>query len=274
VETVGVKDIKNIVDVLIETRGVDFSNYAISSLKRRITRFIEINKIRDFDKFIERMKVDHSYGDTLIKEITVNVTEMFRDPSFWIFLKNNILPQLRTCKVINIWHAACSTGEEVYSMAILLHEEGLLNRSKIVATDLNSDVIKIANEGIYSMKSQETNTKNYELFGGRTKLSEYYEIVGNSVQYDKHLSDNTEFVCHNLSQDGPFSKFHLIICRNVLIYFNFDLQEKVVQTFEKSLSKGSFLGIGSKESINWCKASRFFQAESLEENIYKKVIEN
>lgn len=273
-ETVSVKDIKNIVDVLIETRGVDFSNYAISSFKRRITRFVEINKIRDFEKFIERIKVDHSYGDTLIKEITVNVTEMFRDPSFWVFLRNNILPQIRTANVINIWHAACSTGEEVYSMAILLHEAGQLKKSKIIATDLNSDVIKIANEGIYPLKSQETNNKNYELFGGKSKLSNYYEIVGNSVHYDKHLSDNVEFVCHNLSQDGPFSQFHLIICRNVLIYFNFELQEQVVQTFEKSLSKGSFLGIGSKESINWCKASRYFQTESLEENIYKKVIEN
>jgi len=273
VESLGVKDIKKIVDLLLETHGVDFSNYAISSFKRRITRFIEINKIRDFDSFLEKIKDDQAYGDNLIKEITVNVTEMFRDPTFWIFLRNIVLPQLRKNPVINIWHAACSTGEEVYSMAILLKEEGLLKQSRIVATDLNSDVIKVANEGTYTLKSQDINNKNYEISGGKGNLSQYYTVTGNTVQYDRQLTDKVGYMCHNLSQDGPFSVFDLIICRNVLIYFNFELQEKVVQTLEKSLSRGSFLGIGSKESINWCKASRFFKAESLEENIYKKVID-
>lgn len=272
-ETVAVMDIKKIVDVLLETRGVDFSNYAISSFRRRITRFIEINKIRDFEKFIETLKENQSYGDSLIKEITVNVTEMFRDPSFWIVLRNNILPQFNANQPIKIWHAACSTGEEVYSMAILLQEEGLLNNAKIVATDLNSDVIKVAKEGIYQLKNQETNIKNYDHFGGKSILSSYYEVIGNTAQYDRQLTANVDFMTHNLSQDGPFSNFDLIICRNVLIYFNFELQEKVIQVFEKSLSKGSFLGIGSKESISWCKASRFFEAESIEENIYKKVMD-
>jgi chemotaxis protein methyltransferase CheR len=271
VETVGIKGIKKIIDVLLETRGVDFSNYASSSFRRRIARFIEINKIRDFDKFIESLRENKSFGDNLIKEITVNVTEMFRDPSFWIALRQNILPQISTNSEINIWHAACSTGEEVYSMAILLHEAGLLRKTKIVATDLNSDVIKIAKEGVYQLKNQEVNTKNYEHFGGESKLSSYYEVIGNNVQYDQQLTANVDFMTHNLSQDGPFSNFDLIICRNVLIYFNFELQEKVIKTFEKSLSKGSFLGIGSKESISWCKASRFFKAEINEENIYKKV---
>jgi chemotaxis protein methyltransferase CheR len=274
VETVAVREIKKIVDVLLETRGIDFSNYAFSSFRRRITRYLEINKIRDFEKFVETLKENQSYGDNLIKEITVNVTEMFRDPSFWIVLRNNILPQFNTNQPIKIWHAACSTGEEVYSMAILLQEEGFLNNAKIVATDLNSDVIKVAKEGIYQLKNQETNIKNYNQFGGKSKLSSYYEVIGNTVQYDRQLTDNVDFMTHNLSQDGPFSRFDLIICRNVLIYFNFKLQEKVIQVFEKSLSKGSFLGIGSKESISWCRASRFFEAESIEENIYKKIVDN
>lgn len=272
-ETVGVKDIKKIVDVLLEKRGVDFSNYAISSFRRRIARFLEINKIRDFEKFIETLKVNQAYGDNLIKEITVNVTEMFRDPPFWIVLRDNILPQLRTLPVINIWHAACSTGEEVYSMAILLEETGLLKRARIVATDLNTDVLKIAKEGIYQLKNQEINIKNYQHFGGKSELSSYYEVIGNTVQFDRQLTVKVDFKKHNLSQDGPFYNFDLIICRNVLIYFNPQLQEKVIQTFNKSLSKGSYLGIGSKESISWCKASRFFEAESIEENIYKKVID-
>jgi chemotaxis protein methyltransferase CheR len=273
VETVRVTDIKKIVDVLRETNGVDFSNYAIASLRRRITRFLEINKIRDFENFIESLKENQSNGDNLIKEITVHVTEMFRDPSFWIALRNIVLPQINKGAEINIWHAACSTGEEVYSMAILLYEAGLLEKSKIVATDLNSDVIKIAEEGRYQLKNQETNIKNYENSGGKSKLSSYYEVIGNTVHFDRQLTANVDFMIHNLSLDGPFSNFDLIICRNVLIYFNFELQEKVIQTFEKSLSKGSFLGLGLKESMSWCKASRYFETVSAEENIYKKIIE-
>lgn len=271
-ESIGAKELKRIVDVLVEKRGVDFSNYALSSFRRRITRFLEINKIRDFENFIDTIINNQVYGDNLIKEITVNVTEMFRDPSFWIVLRDIILPKLSTRPVINIWHAACSTGEEVYSMAILLKESGLLKRSRIVATDLNTDVLKTAAEGVYNLKNQETNIKNYERFHGMKELSSYYEVIGNTIQFDRQLTDSVDFQRHNLSQDGPFSVFDLIICRNVLIYFNSELQEKVIQTFEKSLSEGSYLGIGSKESISWCKASRFFEVASIEENIYKKEI--
>jgi chemotaxis protein methyltransferase CheR len=273
VEEVGIKDTKRIIEALYESRGVDFSNYAFSSFKRRVMRFIEINKIRDLNEFIESIKKDSDYADNLIKEITVNVTEMFRDPSFWIVLRDSILPQISVNTSINIWNAACSTGEEVYSMAILLMESGMLSHSKIVATDLNSNVLKVAQKGIYSIKSQETNCRNYEQFEGKGKLSDYYTIVDNCIQFDKQLIDNVDFRCHNLAQDDPISDFDLILCRNVLIYFNFELQEKVIQSFGKSMRNGSFLGIGSKESIRWCKGSRFFDAESNEEKIYRKVVE-
>jgi chemotaxis protein methyltransferase CheR len=273
VEEVGIKDIKKVIEAIFVSRGVDFSNYAFSSFKRRVVRFIEINKIRDLDTFIENIKTDLEYADNLIKEITVNVTEMFRDPSFWIVLRENILPQISSKNTsLRIWNAACSTGEEVYSMAILLKETDLLNHSKIVATDLNSNVLKVAQEGIYSIKSQEINNKNYEQFGGNGKLSDYYNVVRNTVQFDKQLIKNVDFRCHNLAQDEPISSFDLILCRNVLIYFNFELQEKVIQTFGESMTTGSFLGIGSKESIRWCKTSRFFETESFEEKIYRKVI--
>jgi chemotaxis protein methyltransferase CheR len=275
VEEIGINDIRRVVDAMNESRGVDFSNYAISSLKRRIMRFVEINKIRDINQFIDTIRGDQIYAEGLLKEITVNVTEMFRDPSFWIVLRDEILPQIRTRQEINIWHAACATGEEVYSMAILLKEANLLKYSKIVATDLNSDVLNTAERGIYPLKSQEINCKNYELFGGKGKLPDYYvTTTRNTVQFDRQLIQNVEFMYHNLSKDGPISSFDLILCRNVLIYFNFELQEKVIQTFGKSLSTGSFLGIGSKESISWCKASRFFEAESPEENIYRRVKDN
>jgi len=270
---IDIEDLKRVSDALNESRNIDFSGYAFSSFKRRISRFIEINRIRDFDTFIDRIKSDHSFADYLISEITVNVTEMFRDPSFWIVLQELILPQICRNRVINIWHAACSTGEEVYSMAILLEEAELLKHTKIVATDINNKVLETARRGIYPLKDQERNSKNYEQFMGKCKLSDYYTVNDGYVQYDKQLTENVDFRCHNLAQDGPFSTFDLILCRNVLIYFNFDLQEKVIGTFSKSMSKDSFLGIGSKESIRWCRSYRFFDEECYEEKIYRKTVE-
>lgn len=272
-EEISIKDIKRVSDALYQSRGVDFSNYAFSSFKRRIVRFIEINKIRDLNDFTTRIESDNAYADNLIKEITVNVTEMFRDPSFWVILRDNILPRIEISSEIKIWHAACSTGEEVYSMAILLKESGLLKYSKIVATDLNSNVLKVAEKGIYTLKSQEVNRKNYEQYGGLRELSDYYTVMDNHVQYDPDLIKNVDFRCHNLAQDGHVSVFDLILCRNVLIYFNFELQEKVINTFNSNMSPGSFLAIGSKESIRWCKAAGYFNEVSFEEKIYRKKVE-
>jgi chemotaxis protein methyltransferase CheR len=272
VEEIDLKDTKRIIEAIRESIGIDFKNYAFSSFKRRIIRFIEINKIRDLNEFISKIKTDKIYTDNLVKEITVNVTEMFRDPSFWIVLRDSILPRMSAKPVINIWHAACSTGEEVYSMAILLKESNLLKKSEIVATDLNSNVLKVAEKGVFTLKSQETNCKNYEQFGGKGKLSDYYTIIDNTAQFDKQLIGNVDFRHHNLAQDGPISSFDLILCRNVLIYFNFDLQEKVIETFNNSMAVGSYLGIGSKESIRWCKATNLFEAENLEEKIYRKAV--
>jgi chemotaxis protein methyltransferase CheR len=273
VEEIDLKDIKRIIEAIKESIGVDFNNYAFSSFKRRVVRFLEINKIRNIDEFITRIKTDKFYTDNLVKEITVNVTEMFRDPSFWAVLRDKILPQLSTRSSFKIWHSACSTGEEVYSMAILLKESNLLKNTSIVATDLNSNVLKVAEKGVYSLKDQSTNSKNYEQFGGRNKLSDYYTVTDKTVQFDMKLIDNVDFRCHNLVQDGPISEFDLILCRNVLIYFNFELQEKVIETFNKSMSVGSFLGIGSKESIRWCKSTCLFEAESIDEKIYRKVVD-
>ncbi|HNW56943.1 MAG TPA: protein-glutamate O-methyltransferase CheR [Bacteroidales bacterium] len=268
---ISITDLQRINKALLESTGVDFSNYAFSSYKRRIIRFIEINKIRDLNYFVDRIITDSEFAANLIKEITVNVTEMFRDPSFWIILRDIILHKLRSKESLNIWHAACSTGEEVYSMAILLKESGMLEHTKIVATDLNRNVLRVAEKGVYQLRSMETNCKNYEQFNNKGKLSDYYSVVDNEAQFDKKLIDNVTFMCHNLGQDDSISGFDLIICRNVLIYFNFELQEKVIQTFSESMQQGSFLGIGSKESINWCKASRFFEVESYEEKIFRRI---
>jgi chemotaxis protein methyltransferase CheR len=271
-EEICIKDIKRVTDTIFASTGIDFSNYAFSSFKRRIIRFFEINKVRDLNAFLEKVLTDRNYADTLVREITVNVTEMFRDPSFWKVLRDNILPEISDKKTINIWHAACSTGEEVYSMLILLKEAGLLNKSRIIATDLNSNVLKVAERGIYSQRNLDTNIKNYIQFGGTCELSDYYSVVDNSIHFNLSLADNVEFKCHNLAQDGPISGFDLILCRNVLIYFNFELQEKVINTFNESMGEGSFLAIGSKESIRWCKASTHFSEENYDEKIYRKVV--
>ncbi len=273
-EDISLKDIKRVIDTIYLTRGVDFSNYAFSSFKRRIKRFLEMNKIRDVNGFIEKIKDESEFADIFIKEVTVNVTEMFRDPSFWVVLRDKVIPSIKFDHSLKIWHAACSTGEEVYSMAILLKEAGLLNNAEITATDINKHVLKVATKGLYQIRNQEINSKNYEAFGGKGNLSDYYTLGDNTVQFDKQLVSNVDFLCHDLALDSSPGKFDLIICRNVLIYFNFDLQEKVLQTFVQSLSKDSYLGIGSKESINWCRSARAFEEVSFEEKIYRKTSDN
>jgi len=269
-EDIGIKDIKKVIETVYEVRGIDFSNYAFSSFRRRIKRFMELNKVRDFNDFIRNIRESEEYVDNLIKEITVNVTEMFRDPTFWTFLNNNIIPKIKFENKLRIWHAACSTGEEVYSMAILLKEAGLLKSASIVATDINNNVLNVARKGSYPIRNQELNSKNYELFGGRRSLADYYMQTGTRVQFDKELIGNVDFLCHDLALDNPIGTFDLIICRNVLIYFNFELQEKVVQTFVQSMAPNSYLGIGSKESLSWCKAARALEEVSYEEKVYKK----
>lgn len=232
---------------------------------------MELNKIRDISEFLKRIRDEKDFADVLIKEITVNVTEMFRDPTFWTYLRDNVIPHIRFDSTLKIWHAACSTGEEVYSMAILLREAGLLSSSSITATDINKNVLKVATKGSYPLRNQEINTKNYEQFGGKRNLTDYYMQSGNKVQFDRDLVSNVDFRCHDLAQDGQIGVFDLIICRNVLIYFNFDLQEKVIQTFVQSLYPNGYLGIGSKESLNWCKAARALEEISFEEKIYKNA---
>ncbi len=264
-------EVRAIAEAIQGTTGIDFSNYAFSSFRRRVERFIESHKVKDIDVFIGDIKNNSDLANRLVSEITVNVTEMFRDPSFWLTLRNIILPKLDRNEVIRIWHAACSTGEEVFSMAILLKEEGLLRRARIVATDINPNVLGTAKGGIYQLKNLEVNTRNYEQSGGKSKLSDYYSVAGGSVCFDRRLIENVSFSRNDLSRDGDPGQFDLILCRNVLIYFNFDLQEKVIQVFARSMPGGAFLAIGSKESISWCRSGRFYEPECIEEKIYRKI---
>lgn len=253
-----------------EARGIDFSDYAQSSLQRRIIRFCEIAKLEDESELLYKIRFDKGFADNFINEITVNVTEMFRDPPFWMVIRDTILPELNKRAIINIWHAGCSVGEEVFSMAILLKEAGMIGKTRIIATDINLEAIKIAQSGMSNLKNQELNAKNYNRFGGIASFPDYYKVEENKVFFDKELLRKVEFKQHDLTSDGFIGVFDLIICRNVFIYFNFNLQEKVLGLFTQSLTKDSFLGIGSKESITWCKGARFLSNVSIEDKIFRR----
>ncbi|MDP4267394.1 MAG: protein-glutamate O-methyltransferase CheR [Bacteroidota bacterium] len=272
---IDIKDLRNLIGTIKELYKYDFSDYAISSFKRRILRILELNKIKSVDELIQKIKCSKDFLEEIIREITVNTTEMFRDPSFWGTLRKDIIPNFSNNHYIRIWHAACSTGEEVFSMCILLKEMNLLDKAIIYATDINENVLKTAKSGIYPIRSLETSNNNYESYQGIQKLSDYYKLstTNDKVCFDLNLLKNVTFKTHDLVLDSPFSKFDLILCRNVMIYFNFELQNKVVQLFDQSLFKNGNLALGSKETIAWCKAARSFSVISVEDKIYKKITE-
>jgi chemotaxis protein methyltransferase CheR len=209
--------------------------------------------------------------EQFILDITVNTTEMYRDPTFWKVLRHKILPVLNARPEFNIWHCACSSGEEVLSMAIMLKEEGMLDRAKIYATDINSQVLKKAQEVAYPIRNRELCEQNYNESDPKGKLSDYYKVVDNEMRFDKSLIQNVKFKHHDLAVDFHFFKFDLILCRNVMIYFNQDLQNRVFQLLHNSLFLNGFLALGAKESLIWCKIADKFESVDEAEKIYKKV---
>ncbi len=265
-------DIKKIAKVVHTKYGYDFENYAISSFKRRILRVMEINKINSVDTLIHRLENDANYINEFISEITVNVTEMFRDPSFWKVLKENIIPNiLLNHNKITIWHAGCSSGEEVMSMVILLKEMGIEDKARIVATDLDHDILKKAQTASFSSKNMVINNRNYTAFCDKDNLNQYFTEKDNISYLNKDLYKNVSFRKHDLVKGDVFSKFDLILCRNVMIYFNQFLQNEVLIKLHESLFKYGFLAIGSKESLIWCEIANKFIVVNNEEKIYKKI---
>ena len=272
-EDIELIQLKYLLSHLKEKFHYDFSDYTMSSFKRRVIRILELYGFDTVEALIKRLDSDKFFIDTVVKAITVNTTEMFRDPSFWRKLRDEIIPDLNTVNKIRIWHAACSSGEEVYSMCILLKELELLEKAEIVAIDLNEDVLSTAKKGVYFYRNMELNESNYQKFEGKKKLSEYYtQINPEQVQFDPRLIENVTFHKYDLVRSLPISKFDLIICRNVMIYFNIDLQSRVVDLFDISLFKGGYLAVGSKETIAWCKAAKNFSTICAEEKIFKKLV--
>lgn len=250
--------------------GYDFTGYAMASLRRRIQSFYGKGSHSSFEQMQDRLLLDRDYFMQFVEEITVNVTEMFRDPSFFKTLRQKILPVLATYPVIRIWHAGCSTGEEVYSMAIILKEANLLHKAILYATDLNQSVLEKAKAGIYSASTMQLNSENYVRSGGTTDFSRYYLSNYNLVRFDENLSERMIFSNHNLTSDESFNEFQLILCRNVLIYFNRELQSKVLQLFDKSLESLGFLALGSKESLRFSSIASHYVQVDPKEKIWRK----
>ncbi|OQP44557.1 chemotaxis protein CheR [Niastella yeongjuensis] len=251
--------------------GYDFTEYAEASVIRRISAFMDSNKIASLQDLGKMILKDETEFEHFIQEITVNVTEMYRDPLFYKSLRKNVVSRLATYPFIKVWIAGCSTGEEVYSMAILFREEGLLERTVIYATDINQDALQKARDGISSISNMKTYTENYLKAGGKNSFSDYYKAKYNSVMWDKSLRQNIVFSVHNLAMDRSFNEFQLILCRNVLIYFNQSLQNKVINLFYESLCPFGFIGLGNKESLLFSEKQKYFEEVDRKEKIFMRT---
>ncbi|MEH7389887.1 CheR family methyltransferase [Bacillus sp. JJ1474] len=229
--------------------GYDFRQYMRSSIMRRVQYRLTQERLPSITSLTEKIIHDEVYLEKILSDFSINVTEMFRDPTFFKTFRNEVTPFLKDLPEIRIWHAGCSTGKEVYSMAILMEEEGLGHKTKIYATDMNEKVLAKAERGIIPLQKMQLYTRNYLLSGGKKSFSEYYTADWEAAYLNPALLKHVVFAQHNLVTDRSFNEFHVIICRNVLIYFNTDLQGHVLQLFNESLSQGGFLGLGSKESI-------------------------
>jgi chemotaxis protein methyltransferase CheR len=273
-QEIQIVDIRNLTETIKRQYGYDFTNYAMSSFKRRIQRILELYKFSNVGVLTRKIAEDGAFFEEFLSEITVNVTEMFRDPSFWRELRDKIIPNiLLNHKRVTIWHAGCSSGEEVYSMAILLKEMGILDSSRIIATDIDDEILHKAQSGVYNEKSMELNEKNYIRFRGQYNFSDYYQAKNGQVHMDKSLVKDVSFRKHDLVGGIVFNKFDLLLCRNVMIYFNQSLQNDVLKKLHESIFKYGYLAIGSKESLIWCEIANRFIVVNNEEKIYKKIKE-
>ncbi|AKD03666.1 protein-glutamate O-methyltransferase CheR [Pontibacter korlensis] len=251
--------------------GYDFGGYARASVYRRIKRFLGQKGLASVEELRGALFANSYFFENFLQEVTVNVTEMFRDPAFFLSLRANVLPILSTYPYIKIWDAGCSTGEELFSLAILLEEEGLLGRTKIYATDINQKVLKQAKEGIFSVSNMASYTAGYYAAGGKREFSGYYRSNYGNVKFDSSLVKNVVFYPHNLATDSSFNEFHLILCRNVLIYFNRELQERVYRLFDESLVSLGYLALGKKETLAMSSISTSYNIVDKSNRIYRKA---
>lgn len=264
------EDIELLLTDVAERYGYDFTQYSKASLKRRLNRLCLLDKFTSFAELRYRVISDPEYLQRFVEEITVNVTEMFRDPSFYKALREDVFPRLGTYPFIRIWIAGCSTGEEAYSIAILLKEANLYHKSLIYATDINPGVLERASNGMFPISQMQQYSENYIQSGGKEDFSKYYTANYDSVKFNSDLKDKMIFSTHNLVSDTSFNAFQLILCRNVLIYFDKDLQNSVFDLFDESLDTLGYLALGSKETIRFSNLEKKYNQIN-EERIWRKI---
>ncbi|HWO98317.1 MAG TPA: protein-glutamate O-methyltransferase CheR [Bacillus sp. (in: firmicutes)] len=250
--------------------GLDFRNYAFPFVQRRIWHRIHAEKLKSISGLQERVFHDSAIMKKLFVDFSINVTEMFRDPSFFLSLRNKVIPLMKDYPYIRIWHVGCASGEEVYSMAILLLEEGLYDKAKIYATDINAGILEKAKQGVFPLDRMQAYTKNYFRAGGKRAFSEYYTIKEEQVIFHPFLRENIVFAQHNLVTDHSFNEFHIIVCRNVMIYFNKSLQNHVHGLLYESLGVEGFLGLGKREGVRFTSHADFYDEFDSEERLYRK----
>jgi len=251
--------------------GFDFREYAPASLKRRVWRRVDAEKAGTITGLLDRLLRDPDVMERLLLDLSINVTSMFRDPTFYAALRTQVVPVLRTYPFTRIWVAGCSTGEEVYSLAIVLDEEDVRDRTRIYATDINEAVLERARAGVFPIDKMKEYTENYIRAGGRRSFSEYYLAKYEGALFERSLTENVVWAPHNLVQDRSFNTFNLIMCRNVMIYFDRTLQMRVHQLFYDSLERFGFLALGHKESIRFTGLEDRYEEIDGQEKLYRKA---
>ncbi len=265
------------VDLLLEAvfrrYGYDFRSYARASVDRRVRQFVAKKRAASISELIPRVLHEEQLFSELAQHFSIAVTEMFRDPFVYRALREQVVPVLKSFPFVKAWAAGCATGEEVYSLAIVLRESGVSDRTTIFGTDFNDDALQQAERGIYPAERMQEFTRNYQQAGGTGSFSEYYHALYDSASLDASLRDRITFANHNLTADRVFGEMNLILCRNVLIYFNRELQDRALGLFTESLVRGGFLLLGSKEDIRFSSVADRYEVVDRAARIYKKRTE-
>ncbi len=264
-------EIQLLLEAVFRHYGFDFRQYAMASLRRRIGDTVTAEKLGSVSGLQEKVLHDRACMERFLLALSIHVSSMFRDPGFHLVFRTKVAPLLRLHPFLRIWHAGCATGEEVYSMAILLQEEGLYDRCRIYATDMNDVVLAKAKEGIFPLAFMQENSSNYFKAGGKSSLSEYYTARYDHAIFHPALKKNIVFAQHNLVTDSSFNEFHSIWCRNVMIYFNRSLRARVHELLYGSLAMSGILGLGSKEMIRFCPHENDYEELDGRERLYRKI---
>ena len=263
-------ELRLLVEAIFQRYHYDFRGYSIASLKRRLVQARDSFGCESFSALQERVLHDSAMLPKLLGFLTVQVSEMFRDPSFFKTLREEVVPHLKTYPSLKVWIAGCSAGEELYSLAILFREEGLEARTMFYATDINTEALRKAEAGVYALDRVALFTANHRESGGKSSLSDYYTAAYGNAMFDKSLRQRTVFSDHSLASDAVFAEVQLVCCRNVLIYFDRGLQDRAVGLFKDSLVRKGFLGLGAKESLHFSAHTRDFTEFARAERIYQK----